>query len=186
MTQNFTYIFNKTKFVALALIWCFLFVMNANNIYATANIKKDEKKFEDWTLVCSRNKDNKEEKCYAENIVTAKKDDKDVTIATYRIELNSKKEVKMTQILPLGTNLQSGTAIIVNSRMVAPGKYVYCLNEGCVALVEMNKSELEMILDETASAPVVGILSADGVQNNIPFTTKGLKKVLEELKNKAL
>lgn len=172
---------SKIRFLGAILLWCFLSFVNASNIFASANTQKEEKKFGDWKVICSKNKDGKKEKCYAENIVTTKKDDKEVIIATYKIETNTNKDFKLIQILPLGTNLQSGTAVIADSRMVAPGKFVYCLNEGCIALAEMQKADLDIILASNSAA--VGILSAEGGQANIPFSSTGLKDAIEELKS---
>ena len=86
----------------------------------------------------------------------------------------------MTQILPLGPNLLLGTSIISSEKLIAPGKYTTCTAGGCYALAEISNQDLDTIL--SSSNNVLGFISAEGKQINLPISTKGLKEGLISLK----
>ncbi|MDX1924338.1 MAG: invasion associated locus B family protein [Rickettsiaceae bacterium] len=169
------------KSFIIGSIWAILFIANANSILASATEKKDEKLFGDWKVVCSKSKDGKKNKCVAEQGLTTKKDDKDVLVASYRLEMNDKREMKLIEILPLGAYLESGTAIVADGRMVSPGKFISCLGDGCIALAEMTEGDLEILLSSKNTA--IGVLSSEGAQNNLPFSTNGLRLAIAELRS---
>ena len=151
-----------------------------NQSAAAANITTEEKNFADWKVVCSKNNDTKKTSCVAQQIITVKQEEKDVPIATYQFMYGEKKELKLIQILPQGLLLSAGTSVIAADKILAPGKFTICQAQGCVAVSDVSKEDLAVIL--SAEKVSIAVLDANGKQANIVMSVKGLTEALEEIK----
>lgn len=153
--------------------------------------------FRDWVKSCVKDGSGTEV-CYLSQKVMAQKndakkdekgkkaDDKKAaaqmdTIAVYQIGyIGAEKKLRMVQILPLGVNLPSGTSIVSNKKLMAPGKYSVCINTGCQAIAEISETEIAEIL--ASSDNRVAFMNAEGKQIDLPISVNGLKEGLEAIK----
>jgi len=173
----------KILFTLSGLAIVTLIVLFSRTYSAHANMKEGER-FGDWVVGCEKDEKNKQV-CFLSQVLTSKneKDEKNPQhIATFRVGYFGKaKEVKMLQILPFGTSLQSGTSIILGKDMIiAPGKFTNCQAFGCIAVADLTKQDIDAIANATES--YVGIISIEGKQINITMSAKGLKEGLAALK----
>lgn len=172
--------YKKTLFIlaGLSIIGASFFFSQSNIVKASV---KEGKKFGDWTVSCLKD-NNKKPRCFLVQQVTITKDDKMQSVAAYQIGYFGKdKKLSMTQILPLGPNLLLGTAIISSDQLIAPGKFTTCTAEGCYALAEISNQDLDNILS-ASNRLLVGFISAEGKQINLPISINGLKEGLLSLK----
>lgn len=171
--------YKKTLFIiaGLSIIGASFFFSKSNIVEAAI---KEGEKFGDWTVSCVKD-DKKKQICFLVQQVTTTKDDKTQLVAAYQIGYFGKdKKLSMTQILPLGPNLLLGTSIISSEKLIAPGKYTTCTAGGCYALAEISNQDLDTILSSPNN--VLGFISVEGKQINLPISTKGLKEGLISLK----
>lgn len=150
---------------------------------------KAGQKFDDWTIACdnasesTNNKKNKQVKqtCYLTQALINKKDEKtQQTIAVYRIGyFNNAKTLKIMQVLPLGVSLQTGTSIISSEKLIAPGKFTTCYADGCLAVADIKKEDIETML--ASKQNFIAMMSIEGKQINLPISPKGLKEGIEAL-----
>ena len=169
----------KTLFVLVGLIvigisffWAKSHSVNAANI--------DGKIFGDWKISCPKS-EKKVAICFLTQRVTTTKDDKLQVLAIYQIGYFGKEKIlKMVQILPLGINLQAGTSIINNDKLLALGKFTICTTIGCEAISAISDDDLQVILSNRNN--FLGCMNGDGKQINLPFSVNGLKEGIEALK----
>ena len=90
------------------------------------------------------------------------------------------KKLVMIQILPLGSMLQPGTAIIISEKLLARGKFTNCSPQGCQAIAEMSESDLAEILN--ASQVSLGYVNMESKTVSVPVSNNGLKEGLAALK----
>ncbi len=141
---------------------------------------KDGKVMGDWKITCTKGEKDKKSTCTALQAITVKQDDKDVTVATYQFLYNEKKELKLIQILPQGVLLQQGTKIMVDKKMIAPGKFTICQTGVCYAAVDVTNTDLQTLTSNEQAA--VCFLNGEGKQVNINMSTKGLKDAINTIK----
>lgn len=164
----------------------------SNDSNKGANTAATNNTFRDWVKSCAKD-NNGAEVCYLSQKVMAQKDQKGKkaddkkaatqvdTIAVYQIGyIGAEKKLRMVQILPLGVNLPSGTSIVSNKKLMAPGKYSVCINTGCQAIAEISETEIAEIL--AASDNRVAFMNAEGKQIDLPISVNGLKEGLEAIK----
>lgn len=166
-----------------------IFVMLYNLYNADAAVKAGTT-FGDWSVVCEKDNNSKKETCVLAQVLSTTEEAKDKKsepkvqrVAEFRVGyFNGEKTLKMVQILPFGTSLQAGTAIIINKdKIVAPGKFTICQPFGCMAVAELNK-DIDAITSSD-QAVYVGIVAADGKAIHIPLSTKGLNEGIAALKS---
>lgn len=165
-------------------LFVFLFLLTSLLVFsffkADAAIK-DGQQFGDWAASCKENKDKKST-CHFFQSLEAK-DESKRKIASFKIGYFGSDSLKIVEILPFGTNLQSGTAIISddqNERLLAKGQFVTCHEYGCVAHAELSEEDLNIILN--AQTNYVRIMSMEGKLINIPISNKGLAEAIQSLK----
>ncbi len=141
---------------------------------------KKAKMYGDWKIVCETAKKTNKKTCFAEQTVTSKKDEKDVPVATYQFSYGEKKQLKLFQILPQGLYLQPGTALVVDKELLAPGKFTLCQNNVCLALSDVSSGDISNIYKSENIS--LAIVSGEGKQISLPFSKKGLKEALSQLK----
>ena len=142
---------------------------------------KDGQQFGDWAASCKENKDKKST-CHLFQSLEAS-DESKRKIASFKIGYFGSDSLKIVEILPFGTNLQSGTAIISddqNDKLLAKGQFVTCHEYGCVAHAELSEEDLNVILNATTN--YVRIMSMEGKLINIPLSNKGLAEAIQSLK----
>lgn len=170
--------YKKYTFVFVGLCVIFISFAFAKPRIENAQIKSG-KNFGDWVLSCA-NDDKNQKVCTLLSSVINTKDGKKTLIAQYKVEyLKQSKSLKMTQLLPLELLLQQGTAIICAKELIAHGKFMLCNANGCYAIVDLSKADLDKILAQDSN--MVAVLTANGQQMNIPFSNKGLKDAIEYL-----
>ena len=175
MTKNCTV--RKILFVLSGIGLATVLALLGKTYYAEAKVKEGQK-FDDWGVACA--KENDKNVCFLSQVLTSKEDTKQ-RIAEFRIGYFDGKTLKMIQILPFGVNLQSGTSIISDTKLIAPGKFTTCQQFGCIAVVDdFTQEAIDQIL--SAEKNSVGIISAEGKQINVELSNKGLKEGLEALK----
>lgn len=167
------------SFIASAVICAGALFVLANPSVTNAS-NKSGKIFGDWKVVCEKPEKAKNEICFAQQVITAKQDDKTVPVASYQFSYDAKKNLRLAQVLPQGLLLQRGTSLIVGEKLIAPGKFTVCQNNTCIAISEISNSDLQAILAKESIS--VGMLNAEGKQLNLILSTKGLKEVLAEVK----
>ena len=145
--------------------------------------KKDGKKFDDWTVACTTKNDETKtpEICILTQQVNLTKDDKQQTIALFQIGyFGEKKELKIIQTLPLGVRLEAGTSIISSKKLIAPGRYQTCTQEGCQAVAAISKADLKTLTSTKENS--VAFMNLNGQQIPLPLSTKGMSKGLNYIK----
>ncbi|MDF2965601.1 MAG: hypothetical protein K0Q51_989 [Rickettsiaceae bacterium] len=170
----------RSIFVTLGLACVVVLILIGRNssIYAAV---KDGARFEDWGVVCEKDESSsaKNKKvCYLSQSLN--KDDK--RVAEFKIGFfGPEKRLQMIQILPLGVNLNAGSAVLVEQEVLASGKFFACYNYGCLSVADLNADVLKKLYSKSES--FVGVVIADAnKQVNFKFSTKGLKKGIEALK----
>lgn len=190
----------KTVFTLSGLAVIALIVMFGRTYEVSAEVKAGQT-FGDWAVICE--KEGKKDVCFLSQVLTSKEEAKDKNkkseatvqrVAEFRVgsfvgpKDDSKdnsgvaSDLKMIQVLPFGTSLQSGTSIILSKdkTTIAPAKFTTCQPFGCIAVVDL-KGDINKLL--TAEGDIfVGIMTIEGKQINIPLSTKGLKEGLVALK----
>lgn len=155
-----------------------ILVLFGKSYYVEAAVK-DGQKFDDWVVACS--KEGKKQVCYLSQVLVAK-DKQEQRIAEFRIGYFGTKDLKMVQILPFGVNVQVGTSIISDKKLIAPGKFTTCQTFGCIAVADLTKESIDQILNSPTN--FVAIIPVEGEQMNIAIASKGLKEGLEALASK--
>ncbi len=171
--------FKKVIYVlsGLVIIGAGFFFGKTNIVQASV---KDGQKFGVWAVSCVKD-DKDKQVCMLNQQSQITKDDKVEILAAYKLGyLGSDKKLVMVQILPLGSMLQPGTAIISNEKLLAPGKFTNCPTQGCQALAEVPEDDLKEILNSSES--FIGYVNLEGKQVSVPFSSKGLKEGLTALK----
>lgn len=167
---------HKALFILSGLALVVFFTIVGRSHYVEA-APQEGQKFDDWIVACA--KDDKKQTCFLSQVLSSKDDPKQ-RIAEFRIGYFGDKALKMVQILPFGVNLQSGTSIISNEKLTAPGKFTTCQQFGCIAVTDLSKESVDLILSSETN--YVGMISSEGKQMNIIMSNKGLKAGLEVLK----
>lgn len=170
----------KRTFTLFAFLVLLTIMLIFSFLKADAAIK-DGQQFGDWVAVCKENKDKKST-CHLFQSLEAT-DDSKRKIASFKIGYFGSDSLKIVEILPFGTNLQAGTAIISddqNERLLAKGIFVTCHEYGCVAHSELSKEDLDIILN--AKTSYIRIMSMEGKLINIPISNKGLAEAVQLLK----
>ncbi|MES2215053.1 MAG: invasion associated locus B family protein [Pseudomonadota bacterium] len=167
----------KALFTLTGLALVTFLVLVGRSHYVEASPKEGQK-FEDWTVTCT--KENKKEVCFLSQALSSK-ENPEQRVAEFRVGYFGDKTLKMIQLLPFGVMLQSGTSIISDDKLIAPGKFTTCQPVvGCIAVSELNKESLDTVLKSTANS--VGLLTIEGQQINVVFSNKGLKEGIDSLK----
>lgn len=140
---------------------------------------KEGQKFDDWSVSCT-NDENKKQICLLNQQTQITKGDKIEILSAYQIGYIGKdKKLMMVQILPLGSMLQSGTTLLSDKKLLAPGKYSFCNAQGCQAFAELSKEDLKQII--TGSSNFVSYINYEGKQVSVPLSNKGLKEAIDAL-----
>lgn len=161
------------------LIITFLFFSTKISLGNVANIHG--KKFGDWVVECSKNEQSKDEICILTQQVTIKQNDQQKPIALFQIGyFGPKKELKLIQTLPLGIRLDSGTSVISQKKLIAPGKFVTCTTNGCQSVSLLSEEDLSSINSTTEN--FVAFMGLDEKQTTLPISTKGLKEGLKNIR----
>jgi len=171
--------FRKLVFIfsGLAIIGAGFFFGKTNIVQASV---KEGQKFGDWAVTCVKD-NNSKQLCLLNQQSQITKDDKTQVLAVYQVGyVGNDKKLVMVQILPLGSLIQPGTAIISNEKLLAAGKFTTCSSQGCQALAEISENDLKEILNSNQS--LIGYVNAEGNQVSVPFSSKGLKEGLAALK----
>ena len=158
-----------------------IFAFTQSNIATAA--KKNGKKFGQWTVSCNvaDKKTNTPEICTLTHQVVVERDGKKQPFAFFQIGyFGDKKELKLIQKLPMGVGIEAGTSIISSKKLIAPGKYVTCLSDGCQAVANISDSDLKVLLATKENTLV--FMSIDGQQIAAPFPVDGLAKGLKYIK----
>ncbi len=142
----------------------------------------EQKVYGDWKLACQKSESAKKEVCALQQNITVKQDEKQVPVAAYEFTYTDKKDLKMIQVLPQGVLLQPGTSLIVGEKVIANAKFTVCQNGGCIAVADIAKEDLKLILSKDSVA--LGMFNSEGKQTDLLVSTKGLKEGLEALKDK--
>ena len=145
--------------------------------------KKDGTKFEDWVVACTPKNDETKtpETCVLSQQINITKDDKQQPIALFQIGyLGPKKELQLVQVLPLGINIEAGTSIISSKKLIAPGKYKTCLENGCTAVASISDADLKALFANGENS--VAFMNLKGEQITLPMSVKGLEKGLNYIK----
>ena len=167
---------NSTKITYLLTISIFSLTLFFNISHnANAATKKDGRIFGDWKISCNKEKDKKKQKCYAQQSISMKKDDKNVHIVTYQFFYEDK-DLKILQILPQGILLQPGTTFFADKKTLTKSKFTVCQNQNCMAVGKVGKDELKEILSKDKIK--LGVFNISGKQINFEMSNKGLKKAL--------
>ena len=154
------------------------FLLGKSNIVQAS--ARDGQKFGDWAVSCTKVEGNKK-LCQLNQQSQITKDDKTEILSMYQVGyFANDNKLMMIQILPLGSLLQPGTAIIVNEKFIAPGKFTNCLSQGCRAIAEITESDLTEILK--ANQLQIGYVNIEGKTVSVPLSNKGLKDGLSALK----
>lgn len=174
------YLLKKMLFIAFGfLIIVAGFILGKSHLVHAS--LKDGQTFDDWSVSCIQS-DKKKAVCFLNQYHEIVKDNQKEIIAAYQIGyVGSDKKLIMTQSLPLGVGLQPGTTIISNGKIIAPGKFKTCTQNGCQATVAISDTELEDIL--STGKNYVAVMDLDNKQMNIPISNKGLKEGLTAIKN---
>lgn len=155
--------------------------------YEASAAPKAGQTFGDWSVICE--KEDKKDVCFISQVLTSKEESKDKKteaqvqrVAEFRIGyFGGSKELKMIQVLPFGTSLQSGTSIIISKdKLIAPAKFTTCQPFGCLAVADL-KGEIDKLTSAQGDV-FVGVITIEGKQINIPLSTKGLKEGIASLK----
>lgn len=167
-------------FATFGLIIITFFVLLGKFYTADAAVV-DSQKFEDWIINCDKD-DKGENLCLlSQQLTNTNKENKIEQIALYQFGYFEDRNLKMILTLPLGLNLQVGTAIITdNKEVIAPGKFAVCTLGGCQAVSDISDTQLKKLL--SGEKNMVGAIDVKGQQINFPMSVKGLKAGLEALK----
>lgn len=90
----------------------------------------------------------------------------------------SKKELKLIEVLPPNVQIPAGTAINSGEKNIAPGIYINCTINSCQAIATITQDDIEMIL---SNDNYLEFITADGKQAKITFIKHGLKEGLKVL-----
>ena len=151
--------FKKVVYIlsGLVIIGAGFFFGKSNIVQASV---KEGQKFGDWAVACTKDEKDKQI-CLLNQQSQITQDDKVEVLAAYQIGyVGDNKKLVMVQILPLGTLLQPGTAIISNEKLLAPGKFTNCSTQGCQALAEISEDDLKEILN--ANRSLIGYVNPEG------------------------
>jgi invasion protein IalB len=171
--------FKKLVFIlsGLVIIGAGFFLGKSNIVQASA---RDGQKFGDWAVSCIKDEGGKKI-CQLNQQSQITKDDKTEILGAYQVGyFGDDKKLIIIQILPLGSLLQPGTAIIVNEKLLAPGKFTNCLSQGCRAIAEITENDLTEILN--ADQLQIGYVNLEGKTISVPLSNKGLKDGLAAIK----
>lgn len=160
----------------IAAIILFVLIGRSPAVYAAL---KEGQKFDDWAVACEQGADKKQS-CFLAQTLNSKEGETLQQIAQFRIGYFGTKTLKMLQLLPFGVALQPGTSIISGEKVIAPGKFTTCQPQGCIALLELSKDDLNAIISNDKN--FVGVISIEGKQMNIPLSNKGLKEGVSSMK----
>ena len=174
------YLFKKLLFIASGLLTIITGFIIGKSHLVHASLK-DGQTFDDWAVSCIQN-NQKKQVCFLNQYHEIVKDNQKEIIAAYQFGyIGSDKKLIMTQSLPLGISLQPGTTIISDSKIIAPGKFKTCTQNGCQVTVTISDAELEDIL--STGKNYVAMMDLENKQINIPLSNKGLKEGLTAVKN---
>lgn len=166
--------------IGLAVVSAAFLISRSNNVQAA---KKEGTKFDDWVVSCSPKEaaEGTEQICLLTQQISTEKDKNQEILAVYQMGYFGKeKTLKMLQILPLGVSLEAGTSIVSSKNLIAAGKFTTCTQAGCHAVANITNEDLKTILSNKENS--VALMSAEGKQINLPFSTKGLQNGLDYLK----
>jgi invasion protein IalB len=150
---------------------------------ATASQKATEEKFGDWLLVCQK-QDAKTKLCFVAQEVQGtfqSGDKKNVMGRLARISLlpqKNKKEFLMVALLPLGINLQAGTAFSIDDAAQIQMPLQRCTNAGCEAIMEANDALLQKL--KKGKSMKVGF-NAGTKTLVVPLSLKGFDQAMSKL-----
>lgn len=167
-------------FAGLAIITTIFLLTKSGHVEAS---DKEGKKFDDWSVQCTKEdtKNNVSAMCLLSQQINVTKDDKQEPLALYQIGyIGPKKELKMVQTLPLGVRVDAGTSIVSSKKLIAPGKFSVCTQNGCQAVAEISDADLKTMLKTNENTVV--FMNIEGKQVAMPISTKGLEEGLKFIK----
>lgn len=161
--------------------------VNASSKEMKGAIGSESKRFGHWFLNCTEgDKDTKKTKtCFLTQQVFDKSDGKDSKVlAVYNVRYaskeNGKRELGIVEVLPPDVFISHGTSIITDKKLIAPGKYVTCVDKYCAAFAPLSSGDLETFLSGSNSS--VAMIDHDGKQVNFYISKEGLREGIEALK----
>ncbi len=144
----------------------------------------DAKKFADWSLNCQKVEGEKNFCLLTQQVLSTKEDKTQETLALYQVAYFAKEDaVKIIQTFLPDINIDSGTSLVVDNKLIAKGKYVLCTAGTCQSVATISKDELQAIL--TSKEIAVAMINGQGKQLRYPLSPKGLKEGLAHLKTKS-
>ncbi|CAA7624212.1 conserved exported hypothetical protein [Candidatus Terasakiella magnetica] len=132
------------------------------------------KVFEDWGVVCETQAD-KSDKCFAQQVQTAKEGGKILTIAIGYI--GAKGEAAVVAQLPLGINLQVGAAMKIDEGTQFPLTVQTCAMSGCQVATQLSDAQMKALAN--GKTVTIGMVAWGKTETTvIPVPLKGLSASL--------
>ena len=172
----------QISFVILGLV-VITAIFAFSKLNSATAAKKDGKKFDDWIVACTAKNDETKtpELCILTQQLNLTKEDKQQPVALFQIGyFGPKKELKIIQTLPLGVRLEAGTSIISSKKLIAPGKYQTCTQDGCQAVAVISSADLKTLTSTKENS--VAFMNLNGQQITFPLSVKGLSEGLKYIK----
>lgn len=182
---------NKVKFMLIKsensifriFLYFFIVMSISTNSYGSSKIR-DDQKFGDWTMNCQAKANSTNNVCSISQTLESKDDAKN-KIASLKLRYSKDGILKLIATLPFGIKLQSGSYIISGGNDANPigeGEFITCHDYGCIAHALLDEEEVGVIVNSDRN--VLRITSMEGKLVDIPFSNKGLKEALVELKKR--
>lgn len=172
----------KTSFVAIGilLLGSALAVAKTTGKSSKSVALKDGQRFDDWSVSCEKVEGQKDLMCHIRQSLSVKESQQ--VLAEYRIGYFGADKLKMVQILPADINIPSGTSLIVDKEILAPGSYNSCQGQFCIAASVIDQDIVKKM--SKASEVYVAFINSQGKQVNSVVSAKGLDHAVKALSGK--
>ena len=132
----------------------------------------------DWSVQCDGAPESEAPRCaLTQSVVATDRDNVGVIVI---ILWNTDRSAFFMRVVgPLGVLLEEGLEVTVDGEHLADAAFVRCVQEGCVAEIDLEQEALTALIGGTSLAVSVSII--DGERISLPMSLRGFGKGLSAL-----